>query len=153
MGELAVLAQAFAVIGGDDDERRPRHAGNAIEERRERVIGPRDLGRVGVAGIPCRKGVGRRIGRMRIEHVHPGEPLRRLRAAPLQRRRDDGIGAPLGQGEVDAARRLADAIVVGVEPGVQAEALIEREAADEGAGREARRFSFAASVGGSPRRR
>ena len=77
---------------------------------------------------------------MRIEDVHPGEPLRRLRAAPLQRRRDDGVGAPLGQGEVDAARRLADAIVVGVEPGVQAEALIEREAADEGAGREARRL-------------
>ena len=85
VGELAVLAEAFAVIGGDDDERRPGQAGNAIEERRERVVGPRDLGRVGVAGIPGRKAVGGCIGGMGIEDVHPGEPLRRLRPAPLQR--------------------------------------------------------------------
>ena len=43
VGQLAVLAEALAVVRGDDDERRARERREAIEQRAERAIDERDL--------------------------------------------------------------------------------------------------------------
>ena len=85
--QLAVLAEALAVIGGDDDERLARQARQAIEERAERVVGPGDFAGVRIVGIAPRELLRRLVGRVRIEDVHPREPLVRLRAGPGERRR------------------------------------------------------------------
>ena len=71
---------------------------------------------------------------MRVVDVDPGEPLAGLALDPLERGGDHGIGPALALAGL-AARRRVEPIVVAVEPGVQAESMIEREAADERAGR------------------
>ena len=116
------------------DERLARERREPIEERTERVVRPGNLAGVGIGRIAPGELVWRLVRRVRIEHVHPREPLVRLRSRPGERRRDDGVGAALGEREVHGAAGLADAVVVDVEAGVEAEALIERETADEGAG-------------------
>ena len=76
---------------------------------------------------------------MRVEDVDPGEELRRS-AAPIQStaRGHDDVGRPLGHRDRDRAVHLRHLVVVDVEARRQAEALGQREAADERAGREAR---------------
>jgi hypothetical protein len=77
---------------------------------------------------------------MRIEHVDPGEEVRGLASDPVEGARDDEIRGTLGHRDLDRAPLLGHLIVVDVEPRREAEALGEREAADEGAGREPARL-------------
>ena len=48
---FAVLAQALAMVGGDDDQRRPRQRRQALEERPERGVHERDLAVVRLGGV------------------------------------------------------------------------------------------------------
>ena len=140
MRQLSVIAQTLPVIGGDDDKRLARKAGESIEERAKRVVRPGDFTGVRIVGVPPRELLWWLVRRVRVEDVNPREPLVRLGAGPGKRRGDDRVRATLREREVDGAARLADSIVVDVEAGVQPEALVEREAADERAGREAARL-------------
>ncbi len=132
-----MIAEALAVVGGDDHEGLAREAREPIEQRTERVIGPGDFAGVRILGVPARELVRRLVRRVRIEQVYPGEPLVRTSAGPGERGRYDCVSAPFRQREVDGATGFADAVVVDIEAGVQAKTLIERESAHEGSGGEA----------------
>ena len=80
--QLAVIAERFAVIAGDDDQ-----SSDATSRAAASSSGPSALStyatspRYGLSrycGVERRR---RRVGRMRIEHVHPGEP--RLLLPPI----------------------------------------------------------------------
>jgi hypothetical protein len=132
-----MIAEALTVIRRDDDERPTWERGEPIEERAERVVGPGDLTRIRIGRITLGELVWRLVWRVWVEDMHPREPLAPLRSRPGECGRYDGVGAALGEREVHGAARLADAVVVGIEAGVEAEALIEREPTDESAGSEA----------------
>ncbi len=83
----------------------------------------------------------RRIGRVRIEDVHPREPLALLTADPFARHRDDSFRPPLGEGEVSLRHLASSHIVVAVEPLCETELPIERKGADERSSGEAVLFS------------
>ena len=55
---LAVLAEALAVIGGDDDQRGTRLRGEAIEQRPERRVRPRHFAEVGIGRKPAANSAG-----------------------------------------------------------------------------------------------
>ena len=137
VGQFAMVAEALTVIRRDDDERLARKRGEPIEERAKRVVRPGDLTRVRIRRITFGELVWRLVRRVWVENMHPREPFARLRPRPGECGRYDGVGAALGEREVHGTARLADAVVVGIEAGVEAEALIEREPADESAGSEA----------------
>ena len=124
--ELAVFAEAFAVIRSDDHERWPRLSGETIEERAKGEVGPGHFAEVGIGRKPGRPFGRRLIGRVRVVDVHPREPLALLAADPVQRRFDDGIGTTLPVARFGARGRV-QSIVVDVEADVQPEAMVERE--------------------------
>ena len=119
-----------------------------VEQRTERAIDEGHLAVVGLRAVLRGEIRGRFVRRVRVEHVHPGEELRRLMADPVQRAGHDQVGAPLGHRDLDGAARLRHLVVVDVEPRRQPEALGERKPADERAGGEAARLEP-----GSQRRR
>ena len=125
--QLAVVAEALAVVGGDDHERLAREAREPIEQRTERAIGPGDFAGIRIVGE--RGGRTRpAAGRARADRTRaPRRTTCPNGAGPGERGRYNRVGAPLRQREVDGAAGLADAVVVDVEAGVQAETLIERE--------------------------
>lgn len=68
---------------------------------------------------------------MRVEDVHPREPVGLSRLEPREHVRHDRVGRPLGQHEL---RRLGDVVqpvVVEIESGAEAELAVERIARDE----------------------
>ena len=139
--QLAVIAEALAVIGGDDDERRSRLRGERVEQRTERGVGPRHLAQV-------------RIGRDTARATRPAVDTARADRSTctnanhlpgccrihVERGTHDLVGAAVGQDEVDLRSDLADLVVVDVEARREAESSVERKAADEPAGGEAERL-------------
>src|SRR5690606_2719475 len=80
---------------------------------------------------------------MRIEDVYPREPraiVRGLAGYPRARGGDDLAGAPLGHRELRLRDIQPPDIVIDVEALVETAATVEREGADERAGREPRVF-------------
>ena len=133
MRQLAVIPEPFAVIGGHDDRGRTRGSPGGVEQRAERLVDVGDLAVVqasGVLGVERRR---RRIRRVRIEHVHPGEPAPLAAGDPFQRGVDHFARRALREREIGIVAGAAEAVVVDVEPAVQPEAPFERHAADEGA--------------------
>ena len=57
---LAVVAQRFAVIAGDDDKRRPRRRPHLVQQRRQRGVGCGNLAVVGRVAYCASKGGGGR---------------------------------------------------------------------------------------------
>ncbi len=138
VGELAMVAERLAMVGGErSDDRARRRGGELVEERREEGVRGRNLAEVGLAGEARGEGRRWRVGRVRIEQVHPEEARARRLAPPGQRRGDDLVAAPLGEREVGVGP-LRIAVVVALEAAVEAEERVERISADEGAGRIAR---------------
>ena len=137
MGELAVLAERFAVVGGDHDQRRAA-AGRAggFEERSERVVGVGHLAVIGTGRIARVERRRRTVDRVRVEQVHPREPAVGLRFDPGARGGDHRLGRALGNREVGRAFRKAEAVIVDIEAVVEPELAVEREGGDEGAGGE-----------------
>ena len=121
-----------------------RLRGEPIEERAQRGVGQRDFAEVGIRREARRPLAGRIVGDVRIVDVHPDEPFAGLPADPLERGRDDGVGAPLAVASLARSRRAdrgaAQIVVVDIEADAEAEAPIERKAADERASREALRL-------------
>ena len=62
---FAVLAEPFAVIRGQDDERAPRRAGgrDGVEDRRQRRVGGGDFAEIGSAAKRDAKGSGGAYGK------------------------------------------------------------------------------------------
>ena len=107
---LAVLAEALAVVGGDDDHGAAERLGvEAVDESSEVLVDEGDL--TVVAGAWGR-GI---VGVVRIEVVHPRKPgrVRRLGGEPAARRVGDRVGRPLDRSAADVAAEL---VVVPVEP-------------------------------------
>ena len=88
----AVLAELFAVIGGDDDERRPRERAQPVDEPGERAVDGAHLGVVALDRRRDRRQLVRLVGLVRIEVVQPEERARlavrggALACAPAPRR-------------------------------------------------------------------
>ena len=135
MGELAVLAERFAVVGGHHHQgRRLAAIEERPQQRREKGVGRGDLAVVEIAGEARGERLGRGVGSVRIEEVDPEEarpPL--LPAPPGEGGADHLVAAPFGAGEPFGLRAAAGAVVVDLEAVAQAELRIEGEAADEGA--------------------
>ena len=124
------------MVGRDDHERWTGQLRQPIKERTQSEVGPRDLGRIRIGRIlrlPVRWGLVRGV---RIEDVHPGEPLAVLAADPVECRRNRFIGATLGHDELRGLADFADAIVVCAESRVEPVPLVEGIGAHERAGRE-----------------
>ena len=133
---LAVLAKRLSMIAGDDDDRRPRGIAHIVEKRRERRVGRRYLAVVRLSGVLAVERRRRTVGRVRIEHVHPGEPAGAfVRADPIAREGHHGCRRPLGHDELSRVARFPESIVVDVEPLIQAETRVQRKGGDEGTGR------------------
>ncbi len=129
------------MIGGDDDERLARQRSRADRTAgRARSRSRRPRRRTGRSGSGARTPPAAGTARADRRRAPSANHLAGLRADPVERGRDDRVGAALRQREVDGAAGFADPVVVDVEAGVQTEALIEREPADERAGREAERL-------------
>ena len=95
--QLAVVAEAFAVIGGDDHERLLRQQRQPVEERRQRGVRPGHFALIRCARVLRLPLVRRVVGRVRIEHVDPREELLRvLRRDPVERARHHDVGTALG---------------------------------------------------------
>ncbi len=143
---LAVLAERLAVVRGEDDERVGvvRAVERRLKEWRERGVGGGDLAEVGRGAISRGERLRRRVREVRLVEVHPREPGRcraRLAGAcgaalahPLECGGDGRRRRALGHAEGDVGFALGEAVVVDVEAARQAEAGVEREGADEGAG-------------------
>ncbi len=142
MGRLAVLAEALAVVGGDDQQRafEQRRAAQPVDQAAHHGVGVLDLAQVRLAGVARGVGFGRLVGRMRIVEMHPGEEFLRAHAGePGQRFVHHGVAAFL-----DAARRFdllateVEAVGIDVEALVEAPARVEHPGSDEGPRRVAR---------------
>jgi hypothetical protein len=135
-----VLTAPFAVVRGQDHEGASGPTGieDGLEQRLQDRVHRRHLALVGVVTVAGGEGLGRLVGEVGLVDVDPAErgcgalavePTARggdrLRARPLLHEAG-GVGAP-----------IAEAVVVGVEAAVQAEAGVERKGAHEGAGAEA----------------
>ena len=81
--------------------------------------------------------------------MHPGEEAIRRLADPVDRTRDDLVRAALRHREADVPLELGDLIVVDIEARREAEALREREPADERARGKARRLEPRGERGGA----
>ena len=138
--QLAVLAEALAVIRGDDDERGPRERRQPIEERAERAIDERDLAVVRLRAVLSRRDR-RAAGTASADRTTCTHAKNLPGCLPIQStaRETTTSARRSGIAKLDVALHLRHLIVVDVEPRREAEALREREAADEGAGREAQR--------------
>jgi hypothetical protein len=137
---LAVFAQALAVIGRDDHQGWPGQRLEAIEKRSKGVVGPRDLPIVRPIGVLGAERLGRRIGRVRIEDMHPPEKALALAGDlvnPGNSARDDHIGRPFGHRERRISAELGDLVVVDIEAAGQAKSFRQRKTADERPGGEA----------------
>jgi hypothetical protein len=124
------------MIGGHDDRRRPRGAAGGLEQGTEGLVHVRNFALVWAARVLRVERRRRRVGRVRIEHVDPGEPSPLTPADPFQGGGDDLAGGALGQRKVGRVAGPSEAVVINVEPAVQPEAPLERHAADECARRE-----------------
>ena len=113
---LAVVAQALAVVGGEDDERALEQPLLAKPRREppDHLVGVGDLGQVRLARIARGEGLGRVVGRVRVVEVDPGEE------APLADRLEPGerVVHDLVAGLLDRAERdhlvLGEVEIVGV---------------------------------------
>ena len=107
MGRLVVLAQPFAVIGGDHDQRVVKVAGLAqrVEHAAEFAVDERGLAVVGRGGERLGKRRGRFVRAVRVEVVHPREE-RLLPAGGTTRRLEfvGGSSSKFWQITVDGAR-------------------------------------------------
>ena len=71
-----MVAERFAVIPCDDDE---RARGRALfedrrDERRERSVGRRHFAEIRRLAVLRRERLGRRVRKVRVVQVYPGEP-------------------------------------------------------------------------------
>ena len=75
MGGLSVLAQAFPVVGGEDDDPSPQDPllPQRLEELSQGLVHAGHFSGVGVPGIELGKGLGGIVGLVGIEVVHPEE--------------------------------------------------------------------------------
>ena len=134
---LAMVAQSFAVIAGNDDDGTSHQPARAerVEQARELRVGVCDLAVVRRRGP--RAELGRRIVRgVGIVEVDPQKKWlmadgRWLAAEPGERAVDDRRRRSLGFEAIGRVGIARDLIVVGVEPLRQAEAAIEHERADK----------------------
>ena len=106
--ELAVLTERLAVIGGQHHQRRtPVAFEEGLEQRRQKAVGGRDLAEVRIVTEVRGKGLGRRIGRVRVVEMHPEETRRRgVRGPPGGRRgsQHGGEQNPTGFGHLRSCR-------------------------------------------------
>ena len=102
-----------------------------LEERTEGLVHVRDLAVVRTAGVFRVERRRRRVRRVRIEHMDPGEPAALPPADPFQGGVDDFAGRALGEREVGGVAGSPEAVVIDVEPAVEPESPFERHAADE----------------------
>ncbi len=137
MGQLAVLAQALAVVGGHRHRRLAVEAAAAelLEDAPHLLVDGGDLAVVGAAGVAGAPGRRRGIGRVGVVEVHPEEERARVvLRQPGERPVHHLAPRPLRL-EDDAGLRIAlDLVVVDLESGLQPEAVVEHEGADEGGG-------------------
>jgi hypothetical protein len=128
---LTVLAEALAMVGGQDDDgvgrgrlqERPQHG---LEGR----VRGRHLAHVRRARETRREGFPRQVRGMRVVHVDPAEGRTAVALGQPALGRGDGVCATaLGQGQ--RPRRPLELVVVYVEAAIEAEARVERERAHE----------------------
>jgi hypothetical protein len=142
VARLGRVAEALAVVGGEDDDELLHEARNLelVEQPTEVLVGEVELLEVGVA----RERVGRRrlarlrqellgrlVGEVRVEEVDPVEEGRLLGELRDLLQREVGllVGAPLGDAEADARVTLGRRVVV-VEALVDPVHRVEHEGAD-----------------------
>ena len=136
---LAVLAEALAVVGEEDEDRAvpdPR----ALQPRDEAphdLVGVGDLAEVRLARVAREERLRRLVGRVGVVEVDPGEELLRLHALePREGEVHHLVALLLDGAEVhDLVLREVEVVGVVVEALVEAPARVEHPGADEGAGR------------------
>ncbi len=136
---FAVLAEPLAVIGSDDHQgpiEDPRLAQAGEEPAQLRVhVGDLPVVRArGEGGVVRRR---RLVRRVRIEQVRPEkEPAGPVGHGPVGGARQDLPGAPLLEVELPAAGPARHRVVVGGEPLVETELVVQNERPDERPGGE-----------------
>ena len=136
MRVLAVLAEALAVVGRHEQERRRRRTPlvDPAQQAPELGVDEGDLAVVGRRGSDHCLG-GCLVGRVRVEVVHPEEEggVASLgRAQPGECRVRGPVGGPLHVRSAARVLATGQVVVVAVEAAVEAEAALEREPGDEG---------------------
>jgi hypothetical protein len=135
MHVLAVLAQAFAVVRRDDDERvaSPAPAVERVEKAPHELVREGDLSVVRPVGVAGRVRLGRLVGVVGIVEVEPREEARRRPLLePGDRLRGGFVAAPLDR--VEEARVVGaqlEPVGVDVEAAVQAGLRGEHDRGDE----------------------
>ena len=134
VGHLAVFAERFAVVGGEDDERLGQELPppELAEEGAELVVDISDLPRIGIVPMPGEERFGRRVGRVRVPEVDPAEPFPALAGQPGPGGPDD-LGGPAFFDLRPGGRTRGERVVIDVEAPLQAEAGIQGKSPDEGA--------------------
>lgn len=137
MGQLAMLAQAFAVVGGHGHHGLVREALalQLFQQAAHLRVHLRDLAVVGTAGMARRPGRRRHVGSVGVVEMDPEEerpgvvlqaepgerPVHHVAPRPLRLQGDAGVGI------------AGDLVVIHLEALVEPEAAVEHEGADEGA--------------------
>jgi hypothetical protein len=123
------------VIGGEDHERVALLSGakERLEDGTEQAVRVRHFAVIGRLRMARREGLRRDVREVRLIEVDPREgPRRSLGRPPLLRLLHRPGPRPLRHEERGARLGIAQAIVVDVEPPVEAEPRVEREGAHEG---------------------
>ena len=132
MGQLAVLPQRFAVVGGQDDQGtvRPPPFPQTFEQDGQLRVDKGDLARIRIGGVLGPERLRRVVGGMRIPEMDPAEPWPGPGRDPGDGRRNDLIRGPF-RGEAHGRGLRRKGVVVDVEALIEAELRIEREGPDE----------------------
>src|SRR5688500_10532712 len=110
-----------------DDQCGSRRLSDRVEQWAEGIVHIGDFAGVGVLPISSVEWRRRRVARMRIEHMHPGEPLARSGVDPRARVAHDFFSAPFGEREITFSHHATADVVVDVETLAKPELAIERE--------------------------
>ena len=129
---LAVLAQALAMVAGDDDRLRARDPVEGLDDPPELLVHRGHFPQVGVLRVAAAERLGRRVRRVRLVVMDPEEE--RLRGSGAQKR-ECSLGR-LAAGAFRAPGR--ELVVVDVEASREPEAAGERKRRNERAGPVAR---------------
>ena len=128
-----MLSERLAVVRRDGDDR-SRVLG--VPRRQQLAQGRIDGGDLVAIRVVGPKRRGRVIGMMRIEVVHPDEGRLAMRLDPRLGGRRHVAGSSFRELEMNAGAAL-EAIVVAVEAAAEAEAMVQRQGADDRRGGEA----------------
>src|SRR5689334_20799502 len=112
MRQFTVIAKTFPMVAGDHHEGWTVAGARGVEQRPQRLVDIRDLAVIRPSCVLGVEGRRRRVRRVWVEHVHPGEPSSLPSVNPLERGVRDLSGRTFGEREIGIVAGAAETIVV-----------------------------------------